>query len=135
MLELKIKPKDIDGITPYLYGKWYCGDQAVLRYVEYHRRPLKIIENIDHSPGMRILDIGCDWGYLLMYIQDHFQNVFCHGIDICNEHIGFGNTIAKYNGYNIYLEYGNANNLRYENAFFDYVVSTETFEHFFHLNV
>ena len=131
MLELKIKPKDIDGITPYLYGKWYCGDQAVLRYVEYHRRPLKIIENIDHSPGMRILDIGCDWGYLLMYIQDYFRDVFCHGVDISDKNVEFGNTVAKYNGYNIHLEYGNVNNLRYRNDFFDYVVSTETFEHFF----
>jgi len=131
MLELKVKPEQIDGITPYLYDVWYCGNKKVLKYIEYDLRPKKIIDNINYSSGLKILDIGCDWGYLLMWIQHQFHDAICYGIDINSKSIEFGNKLSKYNGYNIHLEYGNANKLRYENNFFDYLVSSETFEHFF----
>ncbi len=131
MLELKVKPKQIDGITPYLYDVWYCGDKKALKYIEYHRRPLKIIENINYFTGLKVLDIGCDWGYLLMWIQHQFHDVACYGIDISDKNVEFGNKLARSNGYNIHLEYGNANKLPHEDNFFDYVVCTETFEHFF----
>lgn len=129
MFELHKKPKQINGFTPYLYGRWYCGNSKVLNYVEYIKRPFKIVSNLSCSRGAQILDIGCDFGYLLMWIKHKFKHVDCIGIDICKKSVNFGNELSKINGYDIELEYGSAFKMRFEDNFFDVIVSSETFEH------
>jgi ubiquinone/menaquinone biosynthesis C-methylase UbiE len=129
MLELNVCPKDINGVAPYMYEFWYRSDKKVLKWLEYERRPGKILENISYSPGMKVLDIGCDWGYLLMYIKKVFKDVECYGVDLHEDIIEFGNELARQNEYSINLRYANGASIPFDDNSFDVVVTTETFEH------
>lgn len=129
MLELSYKPPDIDGIKPCRYEEWYYGSSRALKRMEYHRRSMAIIENMDLTPGMRVLDINCDWGYLLILIKKKFKNLSCYGIDISEHHVKFANEIAALNGYRIQCECQDVRSINYQNNFFDCIVSTGAFDH------
>ena len=113
----------------FLYREWFMSPVRVLRYVEYGRRPLEALKAAGIDDGDRILDLGCDWGYLAMLASS--RGAETHGIDICDRSIAFGMELAGKNGYSINLRYANATAIPYPDAYFDYVFSIEAFEHFF----
>lgn len=113
----------------FLYREWFMSPLKVLRYVEYGRRPLEALKQVEIRRGDRMLDLGCDWGYLAMLGAS--LGAEAHGIDICDRSIEFGMELAKKNGYSIKLGYANATAIPYPEGYFDYIFSIEAFEHFF----
>ena len=113
----------------FLYREWFMSPRRALRYVEYGRRPLEALRASGIGPGDRILDLGCDWGYLAMLASA--RGAEAHGIDICDRSIAFGSALARENGHSVRLQYANATAIPYPDGHFDCVFSIEAFEHFF----
>lgn len=116
---------------PFLYHNYYRSNSSVRKYLQYYKRPEKAAEllNIDQYKESKVLDIGCDWGYLMMLLKRRNPNLECHGIDIDSYSCEYGNRLARENKIKINLQYGNARKLPFDDDSFDYVVSTGTFEH------
>jgi ubiquinone/menaquinone biosynthesis C-methylase UbiE len=86
-----------------------------------------INSNIDPFNRMRILDVGCGFGDILMYIQDVFKefNPILTGCDISDVMI----KSAKNKTVGISFNASLAEQLPYKNNSFDYILCTEVLEH------
>jgi len=72
----------------------------------------------------KILDLGFGTGYFLKKLsEDEFET---YGFDLPRKNIG---KISKQFSKKIKLNFGRIKNLPYQNSFFDYVISSEVFEH------
>lgn len=122
---------DAEYKMPFLYHYYYRSGSEVRKYLQYYKRPEKALQllNIDPNRKFSILDIGCDWGYLLMLIKSRYPEAHCWGVDIDRYSCEFGAKLARNNKLDVHLQYSNANNLAFPENTFDYVVSTGTFEH------
>lgn len=92
----------------YMEGRW----EKVARIM---------IDQYGIKSGHRILDIGCGKGYLLYDFTKAVPGVEITGVDLSEYAIENGKPEIKE-----FLEVGNANNLPYEDNFFDLVVSINT---------
>lgn len=86
-----------------------------------------IKSNIDPFDGMRILDVGCGFGEILIQIQDMFKefNPILTGCDISDVMI----KSAKNKTTGISFNVSPAEQLPYNDKSFDYVLCTEVLEH------
>ena len=116
---------------PFLYHYYYRSNSSVRKYLQYYKRPYKALEllGLEGNSQKSILDIGCDWGYLLMLIKKKYPKMRCFGLDIDSYSCEFGMRLAKANSLDIELRHGNARKLPFGDNVFDYIVSTGTFEH------
>jgi ubiquinone/menaquinone biosynthesis C-methylase UbiE len=103
---------------------WKCFD--IFRYMQ--RRLVKLL---DLKPGIRLLDLGCGTGRALGYANKLVkgQGEF-YGIDISAGMIEKAN--ANFPGReNIHFYQTSADSLPFENGFFDFVISSNSFHHYF----
>lgn len=71
-----------------------------------------------NSPIKALLEIGCCYGYNLDYFSN--LNLDCYGIDSSDKAIKFG--CNKYSSDIIHLTHGFSDSLKFEDAFFDFVI-------------
>ena len=92
----------------YIPNRW---SQIVLRMINHY--------NLPNNP--KILDIGCGKGYFLYDFKQLLPDSEIYGIDISNYAID--NCKPEISSF---LSVGNANNLKYDDNFFDLVISINT---------
>ena len=79
--------------------------------------------------GQTILDLGCGWGSLSLFLAERFPNSIIHSVSNSNDQIEHIRNIAKEKGFeNLNPEVQDVNSLNL-NRQFDRVVSIEMFEH------
>src|SRR3989344_6455407 len=114
-------------VSPNIYTK---------KYYQIHSRGFKNIlakikPYIFITKGMRILDLGSGSGDLSIYLGKH--NTYVIGIDYSKKAIQIAknklNTINPKYKKNIIFKLMDANNLDFEENYFDYVISIDFFEH------
>lgn len=77
---------------------------------------------------LKILDVGCGTGNLLINLHNKNPNIKLIGIDISKEMIRVAKSKTE-KLKNINFEMGDANNLPFENEYFDYVVCSNSLHH------
>jgi len=101
-----------------------------------HRQPLIKFVNNKHigflslKNGDKVLDVGCGTAEVIrkLYVT-HGDTVSFHGIDPSDELIKIARSKFNKNIKNIKLQIGYADQLPYENNYFDWVISSLTFHH------
>jgi ubiquinone/menaquinone biosynthesis C-methylase UbiE len=83
-----------------------------------------IINKLNPTPGLRLLDIACGLGILVFYAKDRGVNAY--GIDLSSKAV----QLAKKNLDNQGLFVGNGEALPFPNSSFDYVTNIGSLEHF-----
>ena len=108
------------------YDYW-DGDRRICyggyKYIEgrWGKVAEKLIQHYKLSSNSKILDIGCGKGFLLYDILKLLPDVEVHGIDISKYAIKNSKSEIRNN-----LIEGNANNLPWEDNYFDLVISINT---------
>ena len=97
--------------------------QAEIKMMESYLERAKI------EDGQTILDLGCGWGSLSLFLAERFPNSAIYSVSNSNDQIEHIKNIAKEkNLENLYPEVQDVNSLTL-NQQFDRVVSIEMFEH------
>ena len=126
-LELSVPEKYASAeLQPHLFRDWFRGNMA-RKYIQYYRRPLEALSELNAKSGDRILDVGCGWGYATMLANSKGAHAF--GVDIEHEALVFGQALAQENDLLVSLKYGDAISLDFPDEYFDHIISIETLEH------
>jgi ubiquinone/menaquinone biosynthesis C-methylase UbiE len=92
---------------------------------------LKALDLVKLQPGMRLLDLGCGRGELVMFCGS--KGIDSYGIDYAQTGLDIGkNCLTFYDEdelRNIHLLRGDATNLPFEDSYFDRVMSWAVIEH------
>ena len=97
--------------------------QAEIKMMESYLERAKI------EDGQTILDLGCGWGSLSLFLAERFPNSSIYSVSNSNDQIEHIRNIAKEKNLgNLYPEVQDVNSLNL-NQQFDRVVSIEMFEH------
>jgi ubiquinone/menaquinone biosynthesis C-methylase UbiE len=89
---------------------------------------LSILPEMNLRAHIKILDIGCKNGSLLFTLASFLENCELHGIDLNAQLIKKNQARNKYE--NVYFHCAPAENLPFENSFFDIIVCTNALRHF-----
>ena len=73
---------------------------------------------IEKESNIRVLEIGCSYGYNLNYIKKEFPNANCFGIDPSKQAIEYGESAYE----DISLKQGFSHNLPFDNNSFDVIL-------------
>lgn len=82
------------------------------------------IRRLGVTSGERTLDLACATGWVSRSIADQFPGAEVFGLDIGSELVASAKDRAAAHGIKIDYRVGDAENLPYENAYFDAVIST-----------
>lgn len=88
-----------------------------------------LIEQASIAPGDKILDLGCGTGTLALQIKQSYPETEVFGLDADPEILARARAKAQDSGREIHFAQGLSNQLPYEDASFDRVVSTLFFHH------
>jgi len=92
------------------------------------RRFREVLGRADLAPGMRVLDVGCGWGYGSWWARS--LGCAVTGIDLGLDQLRWARATLDPEGALGFVN-GNAASLPYRDGSFDRVVSVETMEHVF----
>lgn len=104
-------------------------ERKVFKYkltAPWHTIALYFLRDMDLN-GKRVLEIGCGYGSLSVYMSKKGANVT--GIDISSEAIKISKRNAKLNNQNIIFKQSTGERLQFNDENFDLVVSCEVLEH------
>ena len=90
------------------------------------------VERAQIKDGMKILDLGCGWGSLSLYVAEKFPNARITGLSNSNGQREFIEKRAAERGYrNLNIRTGNIVDFQFsaDEARFDRILSIEMFEH------
>lgn len=88
----------------------------------------RILKYSNPKKNENILDVACGSGELAIKIASNGSNVY--GIDLDKKEIEIANRVSKREKLNCEFTIGNAEDLPYENEYFDKIVSSCALEHF-----
>ena len=122
---------DSEGYVPFLYKYWFKGSKA-RQYLGFIKRPKIVMESLSCPSNSKILDVGCDWGYMVKLLESKGFDVY--GIDINISSLIFGRccrelTSDSQNNDSASLICGTAINLPFRDNSFSAIISLETIEH------
>ena len=107
---------------------WFDDESTTLGEAEIKMMEL-YVERAKIKDGQTILDLGCGWGSLSLFLAERFPNSVIYSVSNSNDQIEHIRNIAKEKGLeNLYPEVQDVNSLNL-NQQFDRVVSIEMFEH------
>lgn len=108
-------------------GYWHTGERPCAAFQdEIFINQLKVYKFASQfCSGKRVLDVGCGTGYGTAYLANSAQSAT--GVDISSQAIRYAR--KQYKNSNLRFEQMNAESLTFADGSFDFVVSTENFEH------
>lgn len=91
-----------------------------------------VLEFSKINEGEIVLDAGFGYGDQDIHILNQFSNLIIHGVNISDFQVEHAKNIAKSNGFNekYFPKVSDASKLKYEDDFFDKVISVEAAFHF-----
>jgi ubiquinone/menaquinone biosynthesis C-methylase UbiE len=111
---------EIDGLKAKLKATWMAGDyDRFSRYMEQDARVF--YERLDVPARCQLVDVACGSGQLALCAARDGVNVT--GVDIAANHIERAQSRAKAEGLKARFVEGDAENLPFEDASFDFVTS------------
>lgn len=93
------------------------------------RFKLRVIESAHLEPGMRVVDVGCGTGTLLLIAAEVMPEARLFGVDIDDRILERARQKLSLRDLNIQLEQASATDLPYADGSFERVLSTLTFHH------
>ena len=111
---------------PYLVEHWYLGP-ATRRYM-MTRRFAEVLAHADLAPGLRVLDLGCGWGYGTLWANG--QGCATAGVDLGQDQLAWARARLDPGG-RLGLTRADAAALPFRDASFDRAISVEMLEHVF----
>ncbi len=111
---------------PYLVREWYLGPPT-RRYM-MTRRFREVLSRADLKPGLRVLDLGCGWGYGTLWARA--QGCEVAGIDLGLDQLAWARAHLDPEA-RLGLTRANAAALPFPARSFDRAVSVEMMEHVF----
>lgn len=117
--------------TPALAYDWLTGlfDPAVRLTARETTFKTALLEQAELQPGMRVLDIGCGTGTLLLMAWRRQQAAELIGLDADAAILRRARTKADSIGAGIHVDRGMSDHLPYDDACFDRVLSSLFFHH------
>lgn len=108
-------------------GYWHTGERCCPDFPdEIFINQLKVYRFASQfCTGKRVLDVGCGTGYGTAYLANSAQSAI--GVDISSQAIRYAR--KHYGNSNLRFERVNAESLTFADGSFDFVISTENFEH------
>ena len=119
MATIAIAP-ELQTLKSRLKQTWMAGDyHRMARYMDHNTRDF--YERLNVAPGSRLLDVACGSGELaLLAARDGVEAV---GVDLAPHQVETARVQAQARGLNARFEVADAENLPFEDASFDVVVS------------
>lgn len=112
--------EELENLKNKLRATWIAGDFGeIAKSIE--RGAEEFVDRLGLKPGMRVLDVACGTGNLALPAARAGADVT--GIDIAPNLIEQANAKAKAEGLNATFEVGDAEDLPYEDASFDAVIT------------
>ena len=111
---------------PYLVEHWHLGSRV--RHYMSVRRFREVLAAADLRPGLRVLDVGCGWGYGTHWARARGCRV--SGIDLGMDQLRWARRELP-DAAGLGLTNANAKALPFRDGAFDRVVSVEMMEHVF----
>lgn len=111
--------KNFDDKAANYFDTW-DGKYSALMYKD-------VIEKIKKQSFSSVLDIGCGTGAMLSLIAEQNKNISLNGIDFSKEMITQATRLLDNN---INLVCGDADNLPWEDNYFDLIICTSSFHHY-----
>ena len=113
----------------YSCGYWDSGDRAVNLDRSEERMLELTCARASIEDGMKILDLGCGWGALSLWIAERYPNCSVHSISNAGQQGAYIQKQVQRRGLtNVLVETADVNDWK-PRACFDLVVSVEMFEH------
>lgn len=108
-------------------GYWHTGERCCPDFPDQiFINQLKVYQFASQfCAGRRVLDVGCGTGYGTAYLANSAQSAI--GVDISSQAIRYAR--KHYGNSNLRFERMNAESLTFADGSFDFVISTENFEH------
>jgi len=91
---------------------------------------LSILPELNLKENIRILDVGCKNGRFIFTLASFLQNCELYGVDLDSRRIQKNQARNKYDNVHFYCV--PAEDLHFENDYFDIIVCTNTLHHFPH---
>jgi ubiquinone/menaquinone biosynthesis C-methylase UbiE len=111
---------EMESLKSRLKGMWMSGDFAeVAKHIAANAE--EFIARLELKPGMRVLDVACGSGNLA--VPAARSGAIVTGVDIATNLVEQARARAESEGLTIQFDEGDAENLPYDNASFDVVVS------------
>ena len=89
---------------------------------------LSILPDLTLHPNMKILDVGCKNGRLLFTLASFLKDCELYGIDLDERHIQKNQARNKHD--NVHFQCAPAEDLPFENKYFDSIICTNALHHF-----
>ena len=107
---------------------WFDNNQSTLEEAEIKMMEL-YIKRAKIEDGQTILDLGCGWGSLTLFLAERFPNSVIYSVSNSNDQIKFIQEKSKNMGFShVHASVQDANSLDLP-TMFDRVISIEMFEH------
>jgi ubiquinone/menaquinone biosynthesis C-methylase UbiE len=111
---------DLESLKVKLKATWMAGDFGQIAK-SYETGAAEFINRLEHKPGERVLDVACGTGNLTIPAARAGATVT--GVDIAPNLLEQGRARARDKGLTIQFDEGDAEELPYDGAIFDTVVS------------
>jgi ubiquinone/menaquinone biosynthesis C-methylase UbiE len=115
-------------MSDYVHGYGTREQQRLVEQAEHWRHRL-IADGTQLEPGTRLLDVGCGVGAVLAVLGQEFPGVRLFGVDIEPTQLDFARGHLERAGVEASLRQGDALDLPFEDASFDYVWMMWLLEH------
>ena len=87
----------------------------------------KVLKFISRKQGLKILDVSCGTGELLLLLSNKLEKAELYGVDISRNMIRLA---EKKIGEKARINCSDVESLQFKDAMFDYVITTESFHHY-----
>ncbi|HET9714157.1 MAG TPA: class I SAM-dependent methyltransferase [Pyrinomonadaceae bacterium] len=101
----------------------------LVSFLGFDRARQELISQANIKPGQHILDIGCGTGTLVVLLKRRYEDVEVAGLDPDPKALRRAKTKVRRAGVSVQLDQGFADELPYEQASFDRVLSSFMFHH------
>ena len=106
-------------------------DRSFLLGYWLRRMQADVVSFVEKSKGLKLLDVGCGTGELLLMLSEKLENPGLYGIDISKNMLMIA---EKKLGGKALLKISDVESLPFKDNEFDYVITCEAFHHYLNQN-
>ncbi len=113
------------------YDRWHRHEAQKEQATEehlypWHKTALRLLPNLNNKD---VLELGCGRGDFAIVLAEKYRQARIKAVDFSESAIEIAREKARRSSCDVQFEVGDATNLRFSDASFDYVISCECLEH------